>query len=310
MNRLSQQLQRLYVDGLIWSHYGTRNPERIPLVNSEQHLYVNPRDWRARKKLIVAGLRGRYPRNQKFFQHAVRTGQPDTVLDIGLNYGECLLSLSYAAGTRLFGFDANAGLRPYVERTLAEHPNREQIEILSQLVSDGDEGVEEFFIDEHWSGGSAAGLSAEHFDPARHRRVQIPRSSIDTTLARRNFQPQSLFFKIDVEGYEPKVLAGMTRTLAQASSAIGFIEFNGVLLARSGTEVADYWNQLRNQFEIYAFDPQDDLHAMNGQELDGLRRVCGKYFRTDLILLRGVAEPLREELLRPWRTGEAARRAA
>ncbi|WP_437201217.1 FkbM family methyltransferase [Planctomicrobium sp. SH664] len=300
MTWIGSQLKRLLLDGHILWHYGTLHPRRVQLVRSERHLFVNPHDARGRRKLIAGTARGKFPRNQRFYRFAVQLLQPDLVLDVGLNYGECLFSLEYPAATRLFGFEANAGLREFVEASRLEHPNCEQIELLFQLVTDGDTGSEAFFIDKKWSGGSTAGLDPQSYDRTRYELVQVPKGSIDSALQSRQVQFEKLFFKIDVEGYEPNVFAGMRTTLVDAQEAVGFIEFSIPMLTRAGFDVAAYWDLLQSRFDVYTFDRQDRIHPFRGKTLMQLNELCKGHGHTDLLLIRSERPELVGTMLSRW----------
>lgn len=310
MKQIGLALKRAWLNGLFLYHYGTPNPRRVPLVQSEHHVHVNPQDWRARKKIIAAGIRGRYPRNQQFWREAIAAFAPDTVLDIGVNYGECLFSIIYPESTRIFGFEANPTLESYLQSSLAEHPSASQIELAFQLVTDEDEGSEEFFIDCNWSGGSAAGLDPENYDSNRYTRVQIPKASVDATLENHNCIPTKLFFKIDVEGFEEKVLSGMQRTLHMASESVGFIEFDAEMLSRAETEIDVYWDFLTSEFEVFAFDRSGVPHPANRMNSSQLGELCGRHFHTDLVLIRSSDVELGQRLLASWLPSEQERYAA
>jgi FkbM family methyltransferase len=293
----------MLLDGLIYFHYGTLNPKRIRLVESDQYIHVDPTDWRARKRLIAASIRGRYPRNQRFWRTIVPAFAPDTVLDIGLNYGECLFSMKYPLQTRLFGFDANPSLEPFIQRSKEEHQNRGQIETLFELIGEDESGTETFFVDTTWSGCSTAGLDPRDYDQTRYQCIRVPKTSIDAVLQARGHRPDRLFFKIDVEGYEEKVFQGMRETLAVARHAIGFIEFDVSLLRCCGTRPETYWDYLQQQFEVHAFDKQDRLHLVTGLPLADLPRVCGRrQIHTDLVLIKSPDRKLADTVLEGWRS--------
>jgi FkbM family methyltransferase len=292
----------------IYWHFGTTSPRTVPQIEPGLVLHVDPTDFRARKKLIYESIRGRYPRNRTFWRSILPRFQPDTVLDIGLNYGECLFSLRYERDVRLFGFEANPGLLTCLQASRADHPNRNQMEILNQLVSAQDGQNVPFFIDRKWSGTSMAGLDVQNYDRSRYDVVQVRQSSIDSTLARRQCTPRKLFFKIDVEGYEANVFAGMASTLAEVREVIGFVEFDFHHLLQAGACLETYWAVLQKQFRVHAYARDGKLHDLTGKSLDALRQVCGKHLHTDLVLTQGISSSLMQTILET--SGQAVRIAA
>jgi len=314
VKRVEHFFKQAYIEGLIWWHYGSFSPQRIQLVDSDQYVYVDPHDPRARKKIIADTIRGRFPRNQRFWREAVATLQPDTALDIGLNFGECLFSILYRPDTTAYGFDANPQLRPWVEKSLLGHPSRDQIEILFQLVSDGEKGEQEFFIDKRWSGCSTAALDSNKYDQDRYENVVVPKSSIDHELRNRGWAGESLVFKIDVEGYEYRVLTGMRSTLSKVNRFLGLVEFDGDLLEQAGECVSEYWDYLRDSFAVFAFTRSDKWYHANKFTTDQFAKICGKHFHTDLLLTDLHNTEYAETVLRCWHPAtvrpSASRRAA
>lgn len=300
MKQIEHFFKNIYLNSRIWWHYGTLHPESIPLVQSEQHIYVDSRDPRARKKIVADAMRERFPRNQRFWRKALVTLDPTTVLDIGLNYGECLFAPLYGTHCRVYGFDANPKLKAYAERSQADHPSRERIDLRFQLVTDGDQGEEEFFIDKKWSGGSAAGLNADDYDKTRYEKVTMPKASIDHVLGEAETVYDRLMFKIDVEGYEYRVLCGMEQSLEKADQFVGFIEFDARLLERAGEDVEDYWAYLKTHFHVCAFTRSDQWCVANDLDLTQLAKLCGKHFHTDLVLTKPGEIELAEQVLMAW----------
>jgi hypothetical protein len=54
------------------------------------------------------------------------------------------------------------------------------------------------------------------------------------------------FLKIDVEGFEPKVIQGARSAIQAKRIGAMFCEFNGTWLRLGGTTPKDYYNQLRS----------------------------------------------------------------
>ncbi len=63
--------------------------------------------------------------------------------------------------------------------------------------------------------------------------------------------PESLVFKVDVEGYEPYVLLGMKNTINGVKNAFGFAEFDSGFLKKSGWTADKYQDEALFQFDLY-----------------------------------------------------------
>lgn len=171
------------------------------------------------------------------------------------------------------------------------------MEVLFQLMTDGEIGEEEFFVDKKWSGGSTAGLDADSFDELRYGKIVVPKCSVDFVLRDKKVAVGSLFFKIDVEGYESRVLSGMQHALAGAERFLGFVEFNGDMVKRSGEDVASYWKNLTESFAVFAIDRSNEWRRVDDLAFAQFAAFCGKHFHTDLVLTRVETTALAETVL-------------
>lgn len=69
--------------------------------------------------------------------------------------------------------------------------------------------------------------------------------------------------KIDVQGFEGHVIAGMRRTIDRSSNLIILSEFWPHGLERAGTNPADYLGQMSDYgFDVYEFDHKGDLSSV------------------------------------------------
>lgn len=312
MNKLKsieRKIRNVYYDAQIYKKFGTKAPQSVVLPGTEHALFINANDYRARKMIITnCCVRGQVPRNQRFWRTAIAVLQPSVALDIGLNYGECLFTSSYPAELKLFAFEANQGLKPYIDESLASHPNRNQIECHFKLVTDKLE-ESEFWINKNWSGGSSAASPDPELDASGFQKTTVSSTTVDHVLQSHSDSLQTLFFKIDVEGYEFRVLLGMQDSLKQAEEAVGFIEFDPILLQRAGENSNEVWNTLKNEFRVFAFENAEHWRDCKNLSLDDLKLVCGKSFHTDLILVKSPnAEELMQKLGNHW--NQPAQKAA
>jgi len=144
-------------------------------------------------------------------------------------------------------------------------------------------------------------------DNERHEAIQLPTLSVDGVLRAADCVPRRLLFKIDVEGYEPHVLAGMTETLCHVDWALGYLEVDDKHAAAAGVDLSEFIARLAEQFQLYAFSRQGRLVDLHGADFAALEAVARKTNRrgdpaalhTDLVLLAGHAdEP--DRFLRSW----------
>ena len=172
------------------------------------------------------------------------------------------------------------------------------------LVSDQPGPAQTFYIDQRWSGGSSAIAGLHPEEASRYQAVQVPVHSIDSTLAQSSAARPggTLVFKIDVEGYEFRVLEGMTKTLMAPRWSVGLVEFDTALLKKAGESLEKYFAFLQERFEIYAFVKETKATpAGTWDELRGLFRK--PEFHTDLLLMSGEADEAVARFLKEWTIG-------
>jgi FkbM family methyltransferase len=204
-------------------------------------LYVSDEENRGRQLRRHVGVL--QPLVSHTWRRIVRHLQPTVVLDIGANYGEITFCSRYPANCRVFTVEANPTLLPFLERSLAGHPDRPQIRLVSKAASDR-AGSVSMTIDEKWSGTSSAVGAMPDPDnrfkgagPERTRLVEVDAITIDSLLD--GMPADRLAIKLDVEGYEARVLRGMHETLARTRQFIAIMEFDGDKLTRAATPPAE-----------------------------------------------------------------------
>src|SRR5436190_3196432 len=209
--RLRNTIRRRIQLSAVKRRYGVERPSVVKLPGSNHPIHIDPQDPRAWKILAWAPLLGRLARNQTFWRQACGQLNPGLGLDIGLNFGECLFAADYGPRTELHAYEANPALKPYVSQSQAEHPARSQMKLHFGLVSDRPGPPQTFYIDQRWSGGSSAIAGLHPEEASRYQAVDVPVISVDSTLAQSPAARPggTLVFKIDVEGYEFRVLEGM-----------------------------------------------------------------------------------------------------
>ena len=117
--------------------------------------------------------------------------------------------------------------------------------------------------------------------------VEVPCLTLDTWLRRLRVDPDAVtFVKVDVQGYEMRVLQGASALLAKGHAAWQ-LEMDPAHLMATGTSLADVCEKLRQHFTYFI-----DLNgAVTGprqrmiQELpDGLAYLAGPLGKTDILV--------------------------
>lgn len=227
----------------------TRSSDHITF-SGVGNLYVNSADNRGKAILNSFGVM--QPPVTLFWRALEQRLAPTLLLDIGANHGEISLSIRYRQEARIMLFEPNPVLRPFLERSISTHINRSQISLSTSLVSDS--CVEQqFFVDHKWSGTSSAikpivdeSNSFKGVGPENSEEIKIQSVRIDDILANRELGDQRLLFKIDVEGFEPRVIGGMKTTLKNVQAFAGIIEFDRSYLQAGGTDPNQFFIVLQN----------------------------------------------------------------
>ncbi|WP_141431039.1 FkbM family methyltransferase [Bacillus sp. 03113] len=275
---------KFLIDLGILLKYKTLNIKKLPdkvMLPSFNTLYVDSEENRGRALLISNGITQK--RLTHFWSKAVNEFKPDLVIDVGVNYGECIFSATYPVNTKIYGIEANSHLLKYINRSKDVHPNKSQITIINAIASDKDDEEKIFFIDKHWSGTSSATYIPSH---NLIEKVPIKSIKIDTLFSRERIS-EAVLFKVDVEGYEPFVLQGMTNLFENSKSLLGFIEFNSEYIEKLGISVDVFLGFLQTYFSIYVYKEDDVLVKATHLKYEDLRNLFGtNYIHTDFILVK------------------------
>jgi FkbM family methyltransferase len=256
--------------------------ESIQLEHSGATMYVNQEENRGRALIILNGLS--QPRLHHFWKQAVQHFQPNIAIDVGVNYGECLFSVTYPSGCRAIGIEANHQLKVYIERTRSSHPQRSNIEMVYALASDNSSTKQPFYVNKYWSGISSAVAGREWFKRWYHRQM-VQQVSLDHVVAAETLEEARILFKIDVEGYEPKVLAGMRNIVERCPQMLGFMEFDSDYIQRAGYDIDLFLQFLYGHFDVRAYVSKKHLESIQGYSWHDLQEVFGKKsVHTDFIV--------------------------
>lgn len=242
-----KDIKSLEADEKILKHFGTINPPYAFISGGSRRISVDPLDKRARMQLLRHGEKY-YSKMQTVVYALHAYLKPDFFLDIGVNYGECLFTAPEGAATRIIGFEANPNLTAFLDRSLAENPDLD-IRIIQSAVSDRPEGSLAFFINKAWSGKSTA-VAPSDAEAAHIERIEVPTTTIDHELRELIPDGSVVVAKVDVEGLEPKVLAGAQDLIQRCRTIVFCIEFDSKFLSGSGAAEA-FFEELTRSFRVY-----------------------------------------------------------
>lgn len=267
----------------VFVKYKTLNLNKLPnkiKLPSTNILYINPGENRGRALLIHDGVT--QTRLTKFWLKAVKSFKPSLVLDIGVNYGECLFLTTYQSSARIYGIEANHNLIPYLEKSRQDHQNRNQIEIIHAFASDQEYEKKSFYVDTNWSGTSSGIQISAHKMVEKH---EVKTITVDSIFKSEHLSQETLLFKIDVEGYEAFVLKGMENLITESKAVLGMIEFDSHYIPKSGVSIEDFLRFLQTYFKVFIFDHDDSLIQINDLTFDQLKSALKtSHIHTDLLL--------------------------
>ncbi|MCA9288087.1 MAG: FkbM family methyltransferase [Phycisphaerales bacterium] len=261
-------------------------------------LRLDPREYFQR----WAWLLGRYHEVPllTLLERALRPG--DTFVDIGANFGLVSLRASTLVGPtgRVLAFEPN----PVVYERLAWHIDRNGATNItpSRVALARRPGTATLRLaSENPGAGSLADLPW-----ARGRGEQFE-CVVDRGDARLAHLPDApMLIKIDVEGFEREVLAGLSRTIRQRSPAI-ISEINRPCLKAAGARPRDLWRMLsRHGYRAFLFEAPRRALGGRRPRLVPFDRPAGPLY--DLLFLppeSAIAERLRRFIA--GATGDAAR---
>ncbi len=136
------------------------------------------------------------------------------VLDLGANLGYYTVKLAHLVGEtgHVLSLEPNPELVPFVQDSIAINGFDQRVR-LEPVAAAAEEGNRELHFNElNMGGGSLFGPS--HLPGGRQ--TQVRTATLDALI---EGQPGFDLIKIDVEGWEPEVLRGMSQTLARSQHA-------------------------------------------------------------------------------------------
>jgi FkbM family methyltransferase len=229
-------------------NYNTHAPHFSFINGGVRRIAVNPVDKRARSQLLRHDIT--YISKIQALVLSVQAHlETDLFVDVGVNYGECLFSAPIYSKTKFVGFEANADLFGYIEKSMIYNDDLKDVTLVRKGVSDT-VGTTSFFVDMAWSGQSTA-VNRGARNPRRVKEVTIETTTLDVESASWGEWKRGLI-KVDVEGLEPEVLAGAATLNTTTRDLIYLIEFDTAYMSGDGrASPSEFFKRLQDVFEIY-----------------------------------------------------------
>jgi len=160
------------------------------------------------------------------------------ILDIGANIGYCSVVFAGALEPRykVYAFEPEPYNFRLLQRTLTKHRVASNVEAFQTAVG-AEDGSVELWLNQHHPADHRI-MPAPLGKQKTSATVTVPLLRIDTIVEQRNIHPIS-FIKVDVQGYESAVCAGMERTLAANPNCVLTLEYMPEAMIALGFRPAD-----------------------------------------------------------------------
>lgn len=262
---------------IIYAH-GNPFVSVISLYPSGAKVSVNPLD-RAAQAGIMAHHKPYYRREQFVTYLIASWFNPDAFIDVGVNYGACLFSVPRDFSGRCFGFEANPALRRYIEKSMQMN-DQLQVEMYWGVVSDGVDRQVSFFVHRRWSVKSSA-ITPENTN--HHTKVQSTTFCLDDVITP-SMGFHNVFIKIDVEGYEFKVINGFRKTMGELENVIGFVEFDSEYVRRAGQAPQKVIHDWMEMFDVYEINENEEVTRLDPIRVKQINDM--QCFHSDFFLVK------------------------
>lgn len=293
--RFEKAFKRSLLTPLTFLRYGSTRPRKAKLHGCDNWIHIDPGDPCAIKKVVHEPLRKKVSPNLVFWRDFNAHLRPGLVVDVGVNYGECLFGTNYHESSIIHGFEANPRLIFHLENSRADHPDADRITIHNFLVSDADAEDIPFFVNPKWSGSSSA--LQEITAREGNLEFKLPARRIDGVIPAEQAAGTTMLLKMDIEGFESPALRGITGLLEKAAGAVALIEFDIDYIRWAGQQPEDYLAWLRERFETYRLADGKRRRLLPVSSLDDVPPLHGTQRKhTDLAL---VLKGTRDDWLAP-----------
>ncbi len=217
-----------------------------------------------------------------FLSRAVKPGM--TVLDIGANIGlyTAILGRGIGPAGRLFSFEPDPENFQYLSRTVSAN-GFQNVQLVPAAASAAPGTMRLYTSSEN------RGDNRLYSNELADGYVEVEVVRADDYLAERNVSRVDLI-KIDVQGFEAYVLAGLEQTLRNSSPLILLSEFWPDGLRRAGSDPLDLLQKLQDWgLQLHTLEPGGTIApVLDCEQL--IARFPGRKY-TNIVGLKGQAAP-------------------
>ncbi len=199
----------------------------------------------------------------------------DVVMDIGANngyYGALAAQKTYKQGSKVYMFEANPHLIPYVNKTIAVNFLGEQVVLENLAVADKSGKVTLHILKDYIGSSSVySDDKVKEYMPNNWRvetaeAVDVPAVSIDGYCRDHAIGKVDLII-MDIEGFEDKAYAGMKQMIKASPSPTLFVEFT----RRSYQDPKSFYNEMLKDFgNVYLLDDDGKFTMPKDTSYEGI----------------------------------------
>lgn len=233
--------------------------EAVANIFTNQKIYVDTRDVQLAPQLM---LDGRWERGVTSIFCRNLTKDDSVVFDVGANFGYYgLVAAHQCKRGSIFFFEPNPDLVRCIRRSIAVNVLRKRAKIVAAAVG-AVKGQVQLTIPGDYLGSSSVQLTEQHLvgqvtaDEIRYLSVEMV--TLDSYVAEQKLSRVDVV-KIDVEGLEPEVYAGMQSIIRENREMFLLLEFSPKRYA----EPERFFKQIRSDFS--------HVYVCSGSELVPIR---------------------------------------
>jgi FkbM family methyltransferase len=212
-------------------------------VHGGKRLFVRADDFRAHRIAQLGGTQ-----KEKIALWLELAGwKPTVCVDVGANYGEFAMA-ARGMDVRVIAVEPNPLLVECLRRSFADDPGAS---IVDAAASDSDGTVTLHYNARSSGSGSMSGAvpEGERASFGRAGKVvaaQVRAAPLDAIVQEiLGALPESIVLKVDVEGFEQRVLAGAEEILRSVAWWRALIEYNPSAVTAAGLDPGALWSELR-----------------------------------------------------------------
>lgn len=245
-NTLDMQMQNLYkqmnsiLPKVIDFEYFTLNVDE-----SSATIYKNNDFWTLSKSEVFDCIRDQY--------------KPKIVIDVGANVGfMTVLFAKKFQDSVILSVEPNINLIPIIESNLKDN-DLKNVQIINEIVGSECKKSQTFQVNNVLSVDSRVNGLTKNYSIS-----EVEQTSIDKLLEMNKIDcSDSVFIKIDTQGFEKQVLEGATNLLNNFENYCIFMEFAPFWLEESGTDAIEFIKYLSSSYNVCEIPTHSSFFSEN-----------------------------------------------